>query len=432
MVRLTRRRADPPRPASTAYHRGTSDQWGYGTDVRAIRIEHGTIRGAGEPAGRARRAARRRDRRRRPTTGATTSRTRGSTLDGMAAAGHRGRPVAVRADARRSSRAAARHAPRCCWSAPVTGAPSSPPPIAGVQWGLGALSQADWAGAGARATSWPAPAYATTRWRSSCTARIAGRSRTSPGVHTFSRSLPLAKALHPDTMLALDMNGAPLHARARRAGSRGRPGLVRDGFGQVADRHRGRDRAVPWCVPGARLPVPAGRRDRHRHPDRPDAAALRCSCRWSTATRCRRAPRAHRHRLGRSAASRRSRSASTPAPWEPAKITSSRDPYQRVALAGGRRRGRRSADHAGRTRDRRTGRHAARCTDLEQARVRQQQRPAHRGRRGLSPFAAGRRPRLLSRSTAGEPNRCRVSNLSLDSVQKLWIMTGSGAVRDGG
>jgi len=83
------------------------------------------------------------------------------------------------------------------------------PPIGGVQWGLGALSQADWRG----------PALGAILSRAGvCDDAVEivlhgadrGPFPDAPGVHTFSRSLPLAKALHPDTILALDMNGAPL------------------------------------------------------------------------------------------------------------------------------------------------------------------------------------------------------------------------------
>jgi DMSO/TMAO reductase YedYZ molybdopterin-dependent catalytic subunit len=83
------------------------------------------------------------------------------------------------------------------------------PPIGGVQWGLGALSQAEWCGpvlgdilarAGVRDDAVEVVLYGADR----------GPFPDLPGVHAFARSLPLAKALHPDTILALDMNGAPL------------------------------------------------------------------------------------------------------------------------------------------------------------------------------------------------------------------------------
>lgn len=93
------------------------------------------------------------------------------------------------------------------------------PPISGVQWGLGALSQADWSG----------PSLADVLARGGIADGAVevvfhgadrGPFAEAPGTHTFSRSLPLAKALHPDTLLALDMNGEPLpreHGRPVRA-----------------------------------------------------------------------------------------------------------------------------------------------------------------------------------------------------------------------
>ena len=83
------------------------------------------------------------------------------------------------------------------------------PPISGVQWNLGALSQAQWAGAalaevlreaGLRADAAEVVLHGAD----------SGAFSGIDGVHTFSRSIPLAKALHPDTILAYEMNGADL------------------------------------------------------------------------------------------------------------------------------------------------------------------------------------------------------------------------------
>jgi DMSO/TMAO reductase YedYZ molybdopterin-dependent catalytic subunit len=83
------------------------------------------------------------------------------------------------------------------------------PPISGVQWALGALSQATWSGArlaDVLAAAGPAD--------DAVEVVLHGADRGPfgelDGEHTFSRSLPLAKATHPDTLLALDMNGEPL------------------------------------------------------------------------------------------------------------------------------------------------------------------------------------------------------------------------------
>lgn len=83
------------------------------------------------------------------------------------------------------------------------------PAISGVQWSLGALSQARWTGvalaevlarAGVRDGAIEVVFHGADR----------GSFGEVPGVHTFSRSIPLDRAWHPDTMIALEMNGEPL------------------------------------------------------------------------------------------------------------------------------------------------------------------------------------------------------------------------------
>ncbi len=83
------------------------------------------------------------------------------------------------------------------------------PPITGVQWKTGALGQAAWAGlalrdllqqAGLQDGAVEVVLHGADR----------GPFKGVEGEHTFSRSLPLAKALHPDTLLAYAMNGEPL------------------------------------------------------------------------------------------------------------------------------------------------------------------------------------------------------------------------------
>jgi DMSO/TMAO reductase YedYZ molybdopterin-dependent catalytic subunit len=85
------------------------------------------------------------------------------------------------------------------------------PPITGVQWKTGALSQARWGGAplssvlslaGVRPDAAEVVLYGADR----------GPFAAVPGVHPFARSLPLEKAMHPDTLLAWEMNGQPLPA----------------------------------------------------------------------------------------------------------------------------------------------------------------------------------------------------------------------------
>jgi DMSO/TMAO reductase YedYZ molybdopterin-dependent catalytic subunit len=83
------------------------------------------------------------------------------------------------------------------------------PPISGVQWQLGALSQAEWSGpalASVLALAGLAPDAVEVVLRGA----DSGPFGELPGIHAFARGVPVAKAVHPDTMLALDMNGAPL------------------------------------------------------------------------------------------------------------------------------------------------------------------------------------------------------------------------------
>jgi DMSO/TMAO reductase YedYZ molybdopterin-dependent catalytic subunit len=83
------------------------------------------------------------------------------------------------------------------------------PPISGVQWSLGALSQARWGGvalaqvlamAGVRDGAIEVIFHGADR----------GPFAELPGIHAFARSIPLAKALDPDTLLVTWMNDGPL------------------------------------------------------------------------------------------------------------------------------------------------------------------------------------------------------------------------------
>lgn len=78
---------------------------------------------------------------------------------------------------------------------------------AGVQWGAGAIGHAEWTGVRLRDLLEPAGVKA-----SAVEVIFEGADRgTEDGVAmNFSRSLPLAKALDPDTLIALRMNGEPL------------------------------------------------------------------------------------------------------------------------------------------------------------------------------------------------------------------------------
>ncbi len=77
----------------------------------------------------------------------------------------------------------------------------------GVQWGAGAIGHAEWTGVRLRDLLEPAGIKA-----SATEIIFEGADRGEEGGKTmnFSRSLPLAKALHPDTLIALRMNGEAL------------------------------------------------------------------------------------------------------------------------------------------------------------------------------------------------------------------------------
>lgn len=80
------------------------------------------------------------------------------------------------------------------------------PPLAGVQWEHGALGQAEWTGVRLatlleRAKRKPGAAHV----------HLFGADRPPrPTTPAFVRSIPLEKALHPDTLVAWKMNGAPI------------------------------------------------------------------------------------------------------------------------------------------------------------------------------------------------------------------------------
>lgn len=80
---------------------------------------------------------------------------------------------------------------------------------AGVQWGAGAIGHAEWTGV-------PLRAVLEQCGIESGVSEIlfegadAGRESDHPELMHFERSLPLAKALHPDTLLAISMNGETL------------------------------------------------------------------------------------------------------------------------------------------------------------------------------------------------------------------------------
>jgi DMSO/TMAO reductase YedYZ molybdopterin-dependent catalytic subunit len=81
--------------------------------------------------------------------------------------------------------------------------------VHGVQWGAGAIAHAEWSGVPL------ARLLEKTRLAPDVVELVfEGADRCSESDHPqpmpFARSLPLAKALHPDTLIALTMNGEPL------------------------------------------------------------------------------------------------------------------------------------------------------------------------------------------------------------------------------
>lgn len=72
------------------------------------------------------------------------------------------------------------------------------PPVEGEQWGLGAVSTAEWSGTPLREllAEVGVPAHTV--------------EAAFAGADGFARSLPIETAMHPDTLLVTGMNGAPL------------------------------------------------------------------------------------------------------------------------------------------------------------------------------------------------------------------------------
>ena len=79
------------------------------------------------------------------------------------------------------------------------------PPVAGVQWQKGAVGNARWTGVRLADVLKRAGVRASGQF-----VLLDGADRPVGTVPDFARTLPMAKALHPDTLLAFEMNGAPL------------------------------------------------------------------------------------------------------------------------------------------------------------------------------------------------------------------------------
>jgi DMSO/TMAO reductase YedYZ molybdopterin-dependent catalytic subunit len=79
------------------------------------------------------------------------------------------------------------------------------PPVAGIQWGKGAVGTARWTGVRMADVLKRASVKATGRF-----VAMNGADRPLGTMPDFVRQLPIDKALHPDTVIALEMNGQPL------------------------------------------------------------------------------------------------------------------------------------------------------------------------------------------------------------------------------
>jgi DMSO/TMAO reductase YedYZ molybdopterin-dependent catalytic subunit len=79
------------------------------------------------------------------------------------------------------------------------------PPVAGVQWQKGAVGNARWTGVRLAEVLKRAGVRTTGQF-----VLLDGADRSVGNVPDFLRTLPMAKAAHPDTLLAFEMNGAPL------------------------------------------------------------------------------------------------------------------------------------------------------------------------------------------------------------------------------
>ena len=103
------------------------------------------------------------------------------------------------------------------------------PPVAGIQWEKGAVSTARFTGA--RLSDVLKKAGVKT---GGINVEMHAADRPLGTMPAFVRQVPMAKAMHPDTIIAYDMNGRADSARARRAAARDHPGLGRRVFGEVA------------------------------------------------------------------------------------------------------------------------------------------------------------------------------------------------------
>jgi DMSO/TMAO reductase YedYZ molybdopterin-dependent catalytic subunit len=80
------------------------------------------------------------------------------------------------------------------------------PPVAGIQWEKGAVGNARWTGVRMADVLKRAGARSVGRF-----VTMNGADRGMNQQPDFIRQIPMDKALHPDTLIAYDMNGGPIH-----------------------------------------------------------------------------------------------------------------------------------------------------------------------------------------------------------------------------
>ena len=212
---------------------------------------------AAEPGVPVSRAARRDRRRPSSSSSAATSPSRRSTPKTWRLTVEGARREAARTDARRPAQAAVGDADRSRSSAPATAACFSTPPVPGLQWGQGAVGNAEWTGVPLAAILEKA-GVKNTAVEVILDGADSGQINADldrPGPIHFDRSLPLEKAKKDEVLLALQDERRGAARRPRLSAARRRRRLVRDGVGEVADADR-RDRpAVQGLLADARLLV---------------------------------------------------------------------------------------------------------------------------------------------------------------------------------
>ncbi len=131
------------------------------------------------------------------------------------------------------------------------------PATSGLQWGVGAISEARWTGV--PLAELLAEASPTSRGGEVLfEGADHGLHRSSSDELPFARSITLEHALAGDVLIAWEMNGQPDPAEARRAAQSHRPGQLRSHIRQVASTHRSPQEPVHGALPSPGLP--AGRR----------------------------------------------------------------------------------------------------------------------------------------------------------------------------